>query len=257
MSITIMNNGGFKVAMTSLQVAELTGKEHKNIMADIKDESIKLGTEISQLIFQQSDYTNSRGKIYPMFNLSKDGAMQLGARYDAVTRFKMIQRINELENANPMANLTRKELLLLALEAEEKIERLEIENKEVKTENKEIKTAVVDIKCSLNNLEADVRVNINQAIRRLVDIYCKTNGIKGTDRECLYREIYQTVYTGFCKEYNVNFNDIKSKEYVSLKTGKPTKTKQSFIKIIESMGLQGLLADYIGSISPSELKMSI
>ncbi|MGL6167430.1 MAG: Rha family transcriptional regulator [Fusobacteriaceae bacterium] len=257
MNITIMNKGGFKVAMTSLQVAELTEKLHANIIRDIEDEAEKLGKEIGDIIFELTSYTDKSNRQSKMYNLTREGAMQLGARYDAVTRFKMIQRINELENANPMANLTRKELLLLALEAEEKIERLEIENKEVKTENKEIKTAVVDIKCSLNNLEADVRVNINQAIRRLVDIYCKTNGIKGTDRECLYREIYQTVYTGFCKEYNVNFNDIKSKEYVSLKTGKPTKAKQSFIKIIESMGLQGLLADYIGSISPSELKMSI
>ncbi|WP_432204403.1 Rha family transcriptional regulator [Cetobacterium somerae] len=89
----------FETAMTSLQVAEITGKEHKNVIRDIEDESSKLGIEISQLIFEQSEYTNERGKIYKMYNLSKDGTMQLGARYDAVTRFKMIQRIGELEKA--------------------------------------------------------------------------------------------------------------------------------------------------------------
>lgn len=87
----------FKVAMTSLQVAEITGKRHDNVIVDIDDESKKLGDEISLLIFQESEYTNERGRKYKMYNLSRDGAMQLGARYDATTRYKMIQRINELE----------------------------------------------------------------------------------------------------------------------------------------------------------------
>ncbi|MGL4425587.1 MAG: BRO family protein, partial [Cetobacterium sp.] len=55
---------------------------------------------------------------------------------------------------------TYKEALLALIEAEEVKEKLLLENKEVKE-------AVVEIKHSLNNLEADVRININQAIRRL------------------------------------------------------------------------------------------
>ncbi|MGL5426641.1 MAG: Rha family transcriptional regulator [Cetobacterium sp.] len=86
-----------EVAMTSLQVAELTGKRHDNVMRDIEDESEKLGVEISQLIFEESDYLNERGKTYKVYNLSKKGALQLGARYDAKTRFKMIEKIEELE----------------------------------------------------------------------------------------------------------------------------------------------------------------
>lgn len=87
----------FKVAMTSLQVAEITGKEHSKVMRDIEDEANKLGVDISQAIFGESEYKNERGKTYRMYNLSREGAMQLGARYDAKTRYKMIKRINELE----------------------------------------------------------------------------------------------------------------------------------------------------------------
>ncbi|MGL5962850.1 MAG: BRO-N domain-containing protein [Fusobacteriaceae bacterium] len=143
---------------------------------------------------------------------------------------------------------TYKEALLALIEAEEVKERLLLENKEVKE-------AVVEIKHSLNNLEADVRVNINQAIKRLADCYCKMNKIVGVDRECIYREIYQTVYTGFCKEYNVDFQDIKRREHFSLKTGKPTKTKQSFIKIIESMGYSTMLMEYVIQLKPTELDL--
>ncbi|MGL5964451.1 MAG: Rha family transcriptional regulator [Fusobacteriaceae bacterium] len=95
--LEIVKKKAMEVAMTSLQVAEVTGKEHAKVIRDIEDESSKLGVEISQAIFGESDYTNERGKTYKMYNLSRDGAMQLGARYDAITRYKMIQRINELE----------------------------------------------------------------------------------------------------------------------------------------------------------------
>lgn len=107
--LEVVKEKSFEVAMTSLQVAEVTGKRHDNIMIDIKDEISKLGEEIGVLIFQETQYQNKQNKqFYKMYNLSRDGAMQLGARYDAVTRYKMIQRINELERI-----LTNKDNLLL------------------------------------------------------------------------------------------------------------------------------------------------
>ena len=51
-----------KNTLTSLDVAEITGKEHKNILSDIKDEISKLGEERGRLIFQQSYYTNLQNR---------------------------------------------------------------------------------------------------------------------------------------------------------------------------------------------------
>lgn len=51
-----------KGTMTSLEIAEITGKEHKNILADVRDEISKLGTERGQLIFQPSYYINEQNK---------------------------------------------------------------------------------------------------------------------------------------------------------------------------------------------------
>ena len=83
--------------MTSLELAKLTNKEHKNIVRDIKDEISKLGEDRGRLIFEQSEYTNSRNKKYPMYNITLDGVLQLGARYDAVIRFNLIQKVKELQ----------------------------------------------------------------------------------------------------------------------------------------------------------------
>ncbi len=86
-----------KNTLTSLEVAEITGKEHKNILADIRDEISKLGEERGRLIFQQSYYTNLQNKQQPMFLLNYKGVLQLGARYNAETRFKLIEKIEQLQ----------------------------------------------------------------------------------------------------------------------------------------------------------------
>ena len=83
--------------LTSLEVAQIAGKEHKNILADIRDEISKLGEERGRLIFQQSCYTNLQNKQQPMFLLNYKGVLQLGARYSAETRFKLIEKIEQLQ----------------------------------------------------------------------------------------------------------------------------------------------------------------
>lgn len=116
---------GNKGTITSLEVAELTNKDHKNILADIRDEISKLGEDRGRLIFQPSEYRNVQNKKQPMYNITLDGVLQLGARYDAVIRFNLIQKVNELQN-KIKAPTTMKEALLLALEQQEKIEALEL-----------------------------------------------------------------------------------------------------------------------------------
>ena len=111
--------------MTSLEVAELTNKDHKNILADIRDEISKLGEERGRLIFQPIEYLDNRNRKQPAFNITLDGVLQLGARYDAVIRFNLIQRVKELQ-AKVKVPTTMKEALLLALEQQEKIEALEL-----------------------------------------------------------------------------------------------------------------------------------
>lgn len=86
-----------KNTLTSLEVAEITGKDHKNILADIRDKISKLGEERGRLIFQQSCYTNLQNKQQPMFLLNYKGVLQLGARYNAETRFKLIEKIEQLQ----------------------------------------------------------------------------------------------------------------------------------------------------------------
>ena len=88
--------------LTSLEVAQIVGKEHKNILADIRDEISKLGTERAELIFQLSEYKDTTGRKLPMYLLNSKGILQLGARYSAETRFKLIEKIEELKKKYPL-----------------------------------------------------------------------------------------------------------------------------------------------------------
>jgi Rha family phage regulatory protein len=106
---------------TSLQMAEITGKRHSEILRDIRDEMSKLGEAISLSIFAQSDYVNDRGQKQPMYQMGKKGWLQMGARYDAKTRYAIIDFVEKMESALDLPQ-TFSEALLLAGEQAKQIE---------------------------------------------------------------------------------------------------------------------------------------
>jgi Rha family phage regulatory protein len=117
------------IKMTSLDIAEIVGKKHQHIMRDIRNEIESLGDEIGQSIFGQSSYINLQNKEQPCYEFGKDGAMQLALKYDAKTRFKVIKRIEELENnSNKKLPGTYKEALIQLVGQVEQNERLETNN---------------------------------------------------------------------------------------------------------------------------------
>jgi len=103
-----------EVEIDSRMIAEHFQKEHKNVLADIRDEIEKLGAE-GQLIFKPSSYTNEQNRTMPCFEMSEDGALQLAARYDAVARRKLIVKFRELRLQN--APKTQIEILLASAQA--------------------------------------------------------------------------------------------------------------------------------------------
>ena len=87
-----------KDGMTSLEIAEVTGKEHFNVMRDIRN---ILAQGVSQLNFEFSSYKqpqpNGGYKEVPMYYLTPKGCLILASGYNAVLREKIIDRLFELE----------------------------------------------------------------------------------------------------------------------------------------------------------------
>ena len=82
--------------VTSLEIAEIIGKEHKTILRDIRNEIKQLGDEKAENNFVLGYYKDKNNQDRPMYNITKIRALQLAARYDAVVRYNLIERVMEL-----------------------------------------------------------------------------------------------------------------------------------------------------------------
>ena len=87
--------------MSSREIAELTGKEHKNVIADIRHviETLSDTEEITGLKFQLSGYRDASGKSNPMYLLDYEATMLLVSGYNILLRAKVIRRWRELEES--------------------------------------------------------------------------------------------------------------------------------------------------------------
>lgn len=125
--------------MSSLQIAELTGKQHAHVMRDVRKmvETINkanqstsglvgtdyhrgdrtqykflsertqnaildfaFGKNASQYQIIEASYIDAKGETRSMYNLNKKACLLLASGYDVVLRAKIIDRWEELETAN-------------------------------------------------------------------------------------------------------------------------------------------------------------
>ena len=86
--------GNMKDTMSSLEIAKLTGKEHSNVMRDIRQFLDAISGVASDF---ESTYIDSQGKERPMYNLPKRESLGLAARYDVNLQMAIIDRWAELE----------------------------------------------------------------------------------------------------------------------------------------------------------------
>ncbi|WP_375645045.1 phage antirepressor KilAC domain-containing protein [Bartonella sp. MR100HLJHH] len=127
-------NSATTQTMSSREIAELCGKEHRNVMRDIRQILTELKIELSEFA---GFYRDSTGRTLPCYNLPKRECLILVSGYSTALRAKIIDRWQELERqvATPQINLanalenplTIKQLLL------ESINQLEDLRNEVST----------------------------------------------------------------------------------------------------------------------------
>lgn len=90
--------------LTSLEVAEMVGRQHKDVMRDIRTITTHLGDErkIAPTYFIESEYEDSQRRKQLCFNLTKKGCELYGTRMtgEKGTQFAVqyIERFNKMEN---------------------------------------------------------------------------------------------------------------------------------------------------------------
>ncbi len=110
-----------EVKMDSRMIAEHFGKDHKNVLADVRDEleSLEIAGLSDQLIFQPIEYLDGRNRKQKAFEMGEEGAMQLAARYDAVSRRKLILKIKELKTKPQEQQIPKSPMEFIVMMAQE------------------------------------------------------------------------------------------------------------------------------------------
>lgn len=144
-----------KETMSSVEIAELTGKEHYNVIRDIRT---LLEQGVAALNFEASTYKDANQRDRPCFNLTKKGCLILASGYDAKLRERIIDRWEELEtqSRNKIPSSFSEALMLAARQAEE-----------IEKANKHIAVLVPKADFADKAFDTDGKIDIGQAAKIL------------------------------------------------------------------------------------------
>lgn len=111
------------LTMSSLEIAELTGKEHKNVMVDIRNMLESLEKAVADFSATAFYEVNNAKRTRDIFNLPKRETLILVSGYSVLMRAKIIDRWQELEaKQNPKIPLTYIQALERLIETEKQKE---------------------------------------------------------------------------------------------------------------------------------------
>ena len=161
-----------KSTMSSLEIAELTGKQHAHVMRDIRN---LLEQGVSQSNFGLAEFQDNQGKPRPCYNLTKKGCLILASGYNAKLREKIIDRWEELEtekrNCGYQVPNSFSEALLLAAKQQEQIEQQQkqIEQKQatIEAQTSELKKQAPKVAYVDNVLQSVNTYNTNLIAKEL------------------------------------------------------------------------------------------
>jgi hypothetical protein len=114
--------------MTSIEIAEITGKLHKNVLRDI--EKMEEGwIKGGGLKFELTSYVDNWNREKPCYSLTKTECLYVATKYNDEARAKLVLRWEQLEKEKALSEFsipkTYLEALKLAVQQQEKIEKLE------------------------------------------------------------------------------------------------------------------------------------
>lgn len=116
--------------MTSLQIAEITGKPHADVMKAIRKME-PAWSKISEGNFSLVDYQDKKGETRPCYSLNKEECLYIATKFNDEARAKLIKRWKELEEQHQKPSVPQNylEALKSLVKAEEEKQQLALENK--------------------------------------------------------------------------------------------------------------------------------
>lgn len=115
-----MLEGSTAITMSTVDIADRTGKEHRHVMRDTRNMFKQLG--LAEDGYAQTWAHPQNGQTYDCFHLPKDLTVTLITGYRADLRYKVVKRLEELEGQTAPAAIDVRNPTQLALIASQLIE---------------------------------------------------------------------------------------------------------------------------------------
>ena len=83
--------------MTSLEIAEITNKQHKDVMRSIRNMEVAW-EKVNGRKFALVEYKDAKGEMRPCYSLNKTECLYIATKFNDEARAKLVLRWEELEN---------------------------------------------------------------------------------------------------------------------------------------------------------------
>ena len=145
-----------KETMSSLQIAEISGKQHKHVMESIRSQE-KAWIKINGTKFRLVDYTDKKGEKRPMYLLNKTECLYIATKFNDEARAKLVLRWKELEESNkPQLPATYLDALKSLVASEEQKQQLALENKRQAEEIEAKTTEITELNTAISEMQPKV-----------------------------------------------------------------------------------------------------
>ncbi len=169
--------------MTSLQIAEITGKPHNDVMKAIRKmepawQKVQGGN--FSLMQEEIEINNGGHKMRPYYSLNKEECLYIATKFNDEARAKLIRRWKELEEQHQKPSVPQNylEALKSLVKSEEEKQQLALENKKqqetvltISKENMELGNKITEMLPKVSYYDQILQSNATMTITQIAQDY--------------------------------------------------------------------------------------
>lgn len=155
--------------MTSLQIAEITGRRHTDVMRSIRKME-PAWEKVSERKFALAEYQDEQGKPRPCYSLNKEECLYIATKFNDEARAKLIKRWKELEEqSKPSVPQNYLEALKSLVKTEEEKQQQEILT--ISKENTELGNKIIEMLPKVSYYEQILQSDATMTITQIAQDY--------------------------------------------------------------------------------------
>lgn len=164
--------------MTSLQIAEITGRRHTDVMRAIRNME-PAWEKVSERKFALAEYQDEQGKPRPCYSLNKEECLYIATKFNDEARAKLIKRWKELEEqSKPSVPQNYLEALKSLVKSEEEKQQLALENRKqqqeiltISKENMELGNKITEMLPKVSYYDQILQSNATMTVTQIAQDY--------------------------------------------------------------------------------------